>query len=353
MDEKGLADVQSERNVVFQFLGFLQGSFSTEFPNRLSAGQVEGAQHQFAEALACGQVGDATREVDKLGRALGEAPKALGGRELEKVLVAIVSFFEFAGEVQDVVGGGVVVDATASRKAPLQLGHRDGLEVHLHSLSIRGMSLEVSPELLIASERRMDLHTLTVECLLERILKMETSSDESSRQPPERLLPQIELPGQPYWPGNGPRPELVGPDPWPWGIDLFNHGFYWEAHEVWEELWQASQKQSPQGLALRGLIQAAAACLKSRQGNLRGVEILSQRATATLLRSGLDEWQGISLLALVDGLARLPLPPYLRPAPNPTQTTLDKLSPPPYSRPSVCRGGGANETYLPTQKEDS
>src|SRR5688572_14667769 len=22
-----------------------------------------------------------------------------------------------------------------------------------------------------------------------------------------------------------------------WGIQLFNHGYYWEAHEVWEQVW--------------------------------------------------------------------------------------------------------------------
>ncbi|TGQ49534.1 DUF309 domain-containing protein, partial [Mesorhizobium sp. M1C.F.Ca.ET.210.01.1.1] len=25
-----------------------------------------------------------------------------------------------------------------------------------------------------------------------------------------------------------------------WGIDLFNHGYYWEAHEAWEPLWHAA-----------------------------------------------------------------------------------------------------------------
>ncbi len=24
------------------------------------------------------------------------------------------------------------------------------------------------------------------------------------------------------------------------GIDLFNHGYYWEAHEVWEGLWHTA-----------------------------------------------------------------------------------------------------------------
>lgn len=128
-----------------------------------------------------------------------------------------------------------------------------------------------------------------------------------------RLLPQVPLPACPYIPGQGPRPELEGPDPWLWGIDLFNHGFYWEAHEVWEGLWQACPKQSPEGLALRGLIQAAAACLKSRLGNARGREILSARAIDTLEASGFDDWRGIVLRELVEGLRGLPRRFYLRP----------------------------------------
>ncbi|MER9007639.1 DUF309 domain-containing protein [Mesorhizobium sp. M0862] len=27
-----------------------------------------------------------------------------------------------------------------------------------------------------------------------------------------------------------------------WGIDLFNHGYYWEAHEAWEPLWQTANQ---------------------------------------------------------------------------------------------------------------
>lgn len=129
-----------------------------------------------------------------------------------------------------------------------------------------------------------------------------------------RLLPQVPLPARPYLPGQGPRPELEGPDPWLWGIDLFNHGFYWEAHEVWEGLWQVSLKQAPEGLALRGLIQAAAACLKSLQGNMRGRDILVARAIATLEASGFQCWRGLSFRELMVGLRRLPQKVVLRPA---------------------------------------
>jgi uncharacterized protein len=29
-------------------------------------------------------------------------------------------------------------------------------------------------------------------------------------------------------------------DAFGWGLDVFNHGYYWEAHEAWEGLWQVA-----------------------------------------------------------------------------------------------------------------
>ncbi|MER9856292.1 DUF309 domain-containing protein [Mesorhizobium sp. M0098] len=37
--------------------------------------------------------------------------------------------------------------------------------------------------------------------------------------------------------------EALGSDVFRWGIDLFNHGYYyWEAHEAWEPLWHAANE---------------------------------------------------------------------------------------------------------------
>lgn len=51
-----------------------------------------------------------------------------------------------------------------------------------------------------------------------------------------------------------------------YGIDLFNHGFPWEAHEAWEPLWFAAPRDRPERALLQGLIHAAAAVLKARTG---------------------------------------------------------------------------------------
>jgi hypothetical protein len=38
-----------------------------------------------------------------------------------------------------------------------------------------------------------------------------------------------------------------------WGLDLFNHGYYWEAHEAWEGLWQVADRDGPLRVLFKGL----------------------------------------------------------------------------------------------------
>lgn len=75
-----------------------------------------------------------------------------------------------------------------------------------------------------------------------------------------------------------PGPEVTGPpdpDAWRdtpaflWGVDLFNAGYYWEAHEAWEELWRAAADDQTAAL-LHGLIKLAAAGVKAGVANPRG-----------------------------------------------------------------------------------
>lgn len=91
-----------------------------------------------------------------------------------------------------------------------------------------------------------------------------------------RYQPEAPLPKVPYWPGiNGKDPhfrilprqssEEWSADPgYLHGIDLFNHGCYWEAHEAWEDLWLPLPKESTLRIFIQGLIQASAALLKIR-----------------------------------------------------------------------------------------
>jgi hypothetical protein len=75
-------------------------------------------------------------------------------------------------------------------------------------------------------------------------------------------------------------------DPFSWqsnanylyAIDLFNHGYYWEAHEAWESLWHAAGRTGPTANFLKGLIKLAAAGVKAREGRAAGVRTHAQRA---------------------------------------------------------------------------
>ena len=60
--------------------------------------------------------------------------------------------------------------------------------------------------------------------------------------------------------------EWASCDPYLYGVDLFNHRFWWEAHEAWEVVWRAAGRRSLDGLFLQGLIQISVAHLKAHQG---------------------------------------------------------------------------------------
>jgi predicted metal-dependent hydrolase len=89
------------------------------------------------------------------------------------------------------------------------------------------------------------------------------------------------------------------------GIDLFNHGYYWEAHEEWEGLWQVCGKQGILATFLQGLIKLAAAGVKVRQQRPRGVRIHSSRAERHLrevqeqLDSPTQRYMGLLLAELI------------------------------------------------------
>lgn len=101
-----------------------------------------------------------------------------------------------------------------------------------------------------------------------------------------RLAPEFPLPPYAYVRGQHPHPTRdpaghsfgkpalfwTRPDPERWeachpylyGIDLFNYGYYWEAHEVWEGLWHACGRSGMTADLLKGLIALAAAGVKLR-----------------------------------------------------------------------------------------
>jgi len=69
---------------------------------------------------------------------------------------------------------------------------------------------------------------------------------------------------------------------WLFALDLFNAGFYWEAHEVWESFWNALGRTTPEAPFIQGLIHLAAAAVKIREGKPAGVSRHTQRARELL-----------------------------------------------------------------------
>ncbi len=138
---------------------------------------------------------------------------------------------------------------------------------------------------------------------------------------PPRYAPTIPLPPYSYVPGHGlphpvndpaghlfgaqheqpPTPGTMGPLPnqpaarsrtlaatlaansrWRYALDLFNAGYYWEAHEVWESFWHALGRTTPDARFVQGLIHIAAAAVKIRAGMPAGVRRHAQRARELL-----------------------------------------------------------------------
>jgi hypothetical protein len=69
---------------------------------------------------------------------------------------------------------------------------------------------------------------------------------------------------------------------WLYALDLFNAGFYWEAHEAWEGFWHAFGRTSPEARFVQGLIHLAAAAVKIREGKPAGVSSHTRRARELL-----------------------------------------------------------------------
>jgi hypothetical protein len=66
------------------------------------------------------------------------------------------------------------------------------------------------------------------------------------------------------------------------GLDLFNHGHFWECHEVLEGVWRCAGRRTPAGRLLQGLVQVAAALWKRELGAERAARRLAERGAAKL-----------------------------------------------------------------------
>jgi uncharacterized protein len=81
------------------------------------------------------------------------------------------------------------------------------------------------------------------------------------------------------------------------GVELFNQGRYWDAHEAWEEAW-TPDRRGPDRSFYKGLIQVAAGCLHYGRRNRRGT-VNKWRSGADHLRPYLPRHRGVELAPLV------------------------------------------------------
>lgn len=141
-----------------------------------------------------------------------------------------------------------------------------------------------------------------------------------------RLIPGKNFPRYAYLPGRHPHPvrdprghsylaqeppmsvpieAALSSESYRWGVDLFNHGYYWEAHEAWEPLWLAAKQSTPHLLFFKGLILLAAAGVKIREGKPVPARRHAGRAASLFRQVGLEDRAfgraiGMSLPALAE-----------------------------------------------------
>lgn len=66
------------------------------------------------------------------------------------------------------------------------------------------------------------------------------------------------------------------------GYELFDAGYYWEAHDAWESIWHALGRRGAEADLVKGLIKLAAAGVKVRQRQPSGVRTHALGAAALL-----------------------------------------------------------------------
>lgn len=141
---------------------------------------------------------------------------------------------------------------------------------------------------------------------------------------PLARLTVFSLPGHRHVPGTGTSPDRDTLDivkarcpsevsdanwrevaPYLYGLDLLAAGFFWEAHEVWEQVWLATRPNARERYLLAALIAIANADLKRVMRQPRAVSRLALEAHlfASDGASRPDRVMGFDMTALADRIA--------------------------------------------------
>jgi len=144
--------------------------------------------------------------------------------------------------------------------------------------------------------------------------------------PPPRYLPDRPFPAYAFLPGRDAHPtrdplghsytseaeppaEYFDAQEWAenedylFGVDLYNHGYLWEAHEAWEGLWHQAKHDANQAEMLQGLIQCSAAALKVPMQQPKGLARLSEIGTGRIEKvagSAGPNYMGLDLFEFIE-----------------------------------------------------
>lgn len=91
-------------------------------------------------------------------------------------------------------------------------------------------------------------------------------------------------------------------DAWLAGLVAYRHGYFWEAHEVWEAVWKNARPNSVERSLLQGVIQLANAGLKLRMGQPNAARRLTEMASRHIYDSSQSREfvvMGIALSGLI------------------------------------------------------
>ncbi len=108
------------------------------------------------------------------------------------------------------------------------------------------------------------------------------------------------------------------------GVELFDAGYYWEAHEAWEVLWHAAGRRGATADVLRGLIKLAAAGIKVRERREPGVRTHARRAAecfASARRQGGVHQLGLDLDVWIERARSIAENPPVDPGPPDSPVT--------------------------------
>ncbi|HEY0605992.1 MAG TPA: DUF309 domain-containing protein [Herpetosiphonaceae bacterium] len=86
------------------------------------------------------------------------------------------------------------------------------------------------------------------------------------------------------------------------GLELFNSGRFWHAHEEWEDAWKATTDPAIR-LFYKGIIQTAAALVHWQKGNPKGLHLNWAKARSKLIELP-PVLMGLDLQALVVAMDR-------------------------------------------------